>query len=129
MAKYFTKKELDFFRKLLLKKKLSVLNENTKIDLSNSNPGDVVDMATELLEREMNIILTETERNKLKEIEEALERIENKNYGICVDTGELIGTERLKSIPETKRSIKAQEIHDKKNNLQKKANRDYTYNF
>jgi len=43
----------------------------------------------------------------IKELENALVRIENKTYGICRLTGKLISKERLKSVPHSTLSIDA----------------------
>jgi RNA polymerase-binding transcription factor DksA len=43
----------------------------------------------------------------IKELENALVRIENKTYGICRLTGKLIAKERLKSVPHSTLSIDA----------------------
>ena len=48
----------------------------------------------------------------LEEIDRALERIENKTYGICVDTNKPIGKTRLRAMPETMRTLKAQEAYE-----------------
>jgi RNA polymerase-binding protein DksA len=121
----FTKKEFEEFKQLLLEKKNTLLKEvseqveevaNEKLD----EPGDLVDMATELLEQEMNLSLTAAELNTIKEIDEALKRIENGTYGICIDSGEPINKIRLKAVPEAKRTLEAQEKFDKKLKDQKR---------
>lgn len=123
----FNKKELDEFKSLLLEKKERLIKEireqseevaSEKLD----EPGDVVDMATELLEQELNLSLTTAETNSLKEINEALSRIEEGTYGFCVDTDEPINKVRLKAVPEAKRTLEAQELYDKKQrDLKKRA--------
>jgi RNA polymerase-binding transcription factor DksA len=40
-------------------------------------------------------------------LENALIRIKNGTYGICVDTGKLISKERLRAVPHTMQSIEA----------------------
>jgi RNA polymerase-binding transcription factor DksA len=40
-------------------------------------------------------------------LENALIRIKNGTYGICVDTGKLISKERLRAVPHTTQSIEA----------------------
>ena len=121
----FTKKELDEFKELLLNKKAMLIKEiqeqsdeviNEKLD----EPGDLVDMATDLLEQEMNLSLTTAEVNSLREIDDALERIEKGTYGLCIDSGEQISKVRLKAVPEAKRTLEAQEKFDKKQKDQKK---------
>lgn len=114
----FTKKELEEFEVLLLDKKAIILqelkNQEEEVSQESDEPGDLVDMATDLLEKELNLSLTETERQSLLEIDEALERIKNKTFGICVDSGEVINKTRLRAVPETKRTVTAQEKFDKK---------------
>jgi len=58
--------------------------------------------------------LAERQRKFIKNLEDALVRIENKTYGICRVTGELISKERLKAVPHTTISIKAKEQEDKR---------------
>ena len=113
----FNDKELTEFKETLLIKKarlLKEIQEHSEIAHHEADePGDLVDMATELLEKELNLSLTEQEKDILKEIDEALEKINNKTYGICVDTGEPIAKTRLKALPEAKRTLQAQEKYDK----------------
>lgn len=122
----FTKKELDEFEQLLLDKKAVILKEIQKqeeeVSQESDEPGDLVDMATDLLEKELNLSLSETERHSLIEIDEALERIKNKTFGICVDSGEVINKTRLRAVPETKRTVTAQEKFDKKTKEKKIRN-------
>ncbi|MEX0884678.1 MAG: TraR/DksA C4-type zinc finger protein, partial [Cyclobacteriaceae bacterium] len=40
-------------------------------------------------------------------LENALRRIKNGTYGVCVDTGKLISKERLRAVPHTMHSIEA----------------------
>ncbi len=43
----------------------------------------------------------------INNLENALVRIKNGTYGICVDTGKLISKERLRAVPHTTQSIDA----------------------
>jgi DnaK suppressor protein len=56
--------------------------------------------------------MNERLRKQLVEIEMALARIENGNYGICEETEELIEEERLVAIPWTRLSIEGAEIRE-----------------
>ena len=113
----FTKKELEEFKQLLLEKKARLLKEVQEQQATAVNkpdePGDVVDMATELLDQELNLSLTTAEIETLNEINDALERIEKGSYGVCIDSGEPINKVRLKALPEAKRTLEAQEKFDK----------------
>ena len=111
----FNKRELTEFHKLLLEKKTRILQEIQDQQESFGGEkvmGDIVDMATNLLEQEFNLSLTSQEKEMLEEIDRAIERIENKTYGICIDTNEPIGETRLKAIPEAMRTLKAQEVYE-----------------
>ncbi|WP_240374702.1 TraR/DksA C4-type zinc finger protein [Bacillus piscicola] len=69
----------------------------------DNHPGDE---ATELFEREKEVTLNNQRREKLEDINQALQAIEEGNYGICEIGGEEISLERLEAMPETKRCIK-----------------------
>ena len=42
-----------------------------------------------------------------KNLENALMRIKNGTYGVCIDSGKLISKERLRLVPHTQHSIEA----------------------
>jgi RNA polymerase-binding transcription factor DksA len=42
-----------------------------------------------------------------KSLENALMRIKNGTYGVCIDSGKLISKERLRLVPHTQHSIEA----------------------
>lgn len=58
-------------------------------------------------EREQMGQLAARQQKFVKNLEDALIRIENKTYGICKETGNLISKERLKAVPHTTLSIEA----------------------
>jgi DnaK suppressor protein len=93
--------------KKLLKAKEDLLAEVAEKIKNESNSlkfeiGDIYDIASNERERELTLMLGDRDREKLAEIEEALERIENKSYGVCDECGELITEGRLTAMPFTK---------------------------
>ena len=72
-------------------------------DLS-SMPIHMADIGTDNYEQEFTLGLIESERALLQEIEDALQRIVDKTYGLCVATGMPIGKKRLKASPWSKYS-------------------------
>lgn len=64
----------------------------------DNHPGDV---GTELFERGKDLALNKADENRLKEIDQALARMEKGTYGICVVCGREIPVERLEAVPET----------------------------
>jgi RNA polymerase-binding protein DksA len=104
--------DLKYFRELLLEKRREILNNVNEIegealkksrmdatgDLS-SMPIHMADIGTDNYEQEFALGLMDSERKLLREIDEALERIDKKTYGICEGTGKPIPKARLKAQP------------------------------
>jgi DnaK suppressor protein len=124
----FSAKELSEFKELLLEKKAHLIKEiqGKEAELTSTEKeevGDLADLATELIERELNMSLSEADRERLEEIDAALKRIKDKTYGICVDTGEVISKARLKAVPEALRTLAAQEAYDRAQRKRKAMSR------
>lgn len=62
---------------------------------------------SETMSKEQNAQLAARQEKFLRDLKNALMRIENKTYGICRVTGKLIGKERLKLVPHATLSIEA----------------------
>lgn len=75
--------------------------------------GDFYDHASEDKQRELALILSNREREKLTQIDQALKNIEEGTYGICEVTGDKIGEGRLKALPFATLSVEAQEEMEK----------------
>ena len=65
----------------------------------------------ETLSKEQNAILAGRQEKFVRDLKNALIRIENKTYGICRVTGKLIGKERLRAVPHATLSIEAKNLH------------------
>ena len=74
---------------------------NRKIETNDLKDeiGDLYDLADSERDRQLSHILGDRDRKKLVEIDEALERIEDKTYGICEECGKRITPNRLKIMP------------------------------
>ncbi len=70
----------------------------------SSMPIHMADIGTDNYEQEFTLGLIESERAILQEIEDALQRMADKTYGLCVGTGMPIGKKRLKANPWAKYS-------------------------
>jgi RNA polymerase-binding transcription factor len=69
----------------------------------NKDEGmDTYDLASEERDREINFILSDRERVKIKQIDDALERVEDATYGVCESCGLEIAEERLNVMPFTR---------------------------
>ncbi|MGH7836254.1 MAG: TraR/DksA family transcriptional regulator [Candidatus Binataceae bacterium] len=70
---------------------------------ANKDEGmDTYDLASEERDREINFILSDRERAKSQQIEDALARIAEGNYGECESCGLEIAEERLRALPFTR---------------------------
>lgn len=112
---YLNKSELDGFRDILLVKRrqlvgdLHGMKEETIRGESGGNlsnmPTHMADVGTDTFEHEFTLGLLESEQSLLREIDEALQRVENSTYGICLGTGEPIPKARLNAKPWAKYTI------------------------
>ena len=80
---------------------------------------DTYDLASDERDREINFILNDREREKLFAIDEALQRIKDKTYGICESCEGEIQLGRLKVLPFTRLCVKCQEENEKESKRQK----------
>jgi DnaK suppressor protein len=77
-----------------------------------SNGGgamDEIDQANELIEKEMGFLMSSNMVNNLKEVEEALERINKNEYGKCQHCGAEISPKRLDVLPFARFCVPCQE--------------------
>ncbi len=112
-------KELNTFKDLLLARKDAILKsiKNTKEegkDYTTNEVGDSVDIASNSYEREVLFELTDNERKQLNDIDFALKKIEDKDFGICSDCGGKISSERLEAVPTATLCISCQTKKDSK---------------
>jgi len=117
--KYFTKKELEQFRKMLLDKREEILRsleqfaQGVKVQDPDRVKGDEADLAAGEIDSVMRARLQDKNRKLLSEIDHALEKFDEGTYGICEGSEEYISKERLKLRPWTRYSIEYKEIVDK----------------
>jgi DnaK suppressor protein len=104
--------DLEHFKEMLLRKRTEILGNVNEIedeelkksrldacgDLS-SMPIHMADIGTDNYEQEFALGLMDSERQLIKEIDDALQRIEQKTYGICEATKKPIAKARLEAKP------------------------------
>lgn len=112
-----TKRQLNHFRSLLLAKRAEVVGDVTNLTdearLSSQSavggsshvPIHMADLGSDNWEQEFTFGLIANERTLVREIDEALARIANRTYGICLGTHEPIPVERLEAKPWAKYCI------------------------
>ena len=108
-----TKSDLQYFRNLLLEKRREILGDVGSMEseafkggsnLSNM-PIHMADVGTDNFEQEFTLGLIESERQILREIQEALVRVEEGTFGICQGTSKPIPRVRLEAVPWAKYTI------------------------
>lgn len=113
-------KDTEYFRNLLNQKIAELRSEAGKTvetmddDVNFPDPSDRATMESN---RNSMLRMRDRERKLIFKIEEALERLETGEYGICEECGEEIGIERLKARPVTTLCIRCksnQEIAERK---------------
>ena len=68
------------------------------------------DEGSEVMSKESNSALAIRQEKFIRDLKNALIRIENKTYGVCRVTGKLINKERLKLVPHATLSIEAKNL-------------------
>jgi DnaK suppressor protein len=109
MRKAFLKKTRDTLvarKEQILKQLNAEVKEGKEAALDEGM--DTYDLASEERTREINLILSDRDREKLQAVEEALERIEDGSYGICESCEEEIAPERLEALPFTRLCVSCQ---------------------
>ena len=118
-----TRKELQVFKKQLVQDRAVMLQAISPKAMDPSpktgdpEGGDVCDIASSERERELRLRLSERERNKLRAIEEALERIEDGTFGSCEECGAKIPIARLKVMPFTTVCVPCKSRQEQKRKL------------
>jgi len=112
----FNKRQLDRFRNILLQKRAELVGEVSDLEegalrgtsgsLSHVSQH-MADQGSDAADQSLSLDLAAAERRLVKDIDDAIERIDNKTYGICEVTGQPIAVERLEELPWTRYSIVA----------------------
>jgi DnaK suppressor protein len=121
----YSDEELEEFR-LIITEKLEKARDDLKMltdaythanehDTNDTSPTfKVLEEGYHVLSKEENSRLAARQQKFINSLENALIRIENKSYGICRVTGQLISKERLRSVPHATLSIDAKLNQSKK---------------
>ncbi len=115
---YLNDKELDFFRELIIEQKTEILENARRLreSLIDQNTGDYVgdnstfsmhmaEQGTDEMEREKAYMFIQRDEKHLFYLENALERIAKKTYGLCISCGKSINKARLEAVPITSHCI------------------------
>lgn len=95
--------------------------------ITQSEIGDLIDQAGDERDRELSLLLSSRDKEKLMAINEALEKIKEGTYGTCEECGDRIGPGRLKVLPLARYCVACQAKLEKEMSLQRRADEDLTY--
>ena len=118
VSKRYSDKDLADFKKIIVKK-IETAQDDLKLlkdSYSNASSNGTDDTyssfksfeeGSETLSKESNTLLASRQEKFIRDLKNALIRIENKTYGICRETGKLISKKRLVLVPHATLSIEA----------------------
>lgn len=112
----FDKKQLEVYKAILIRKRLELVGDVSNMEqealrgnsgsLSNL-PQHIAEQGSDTFDQSLALDLAAADRKLIKEIEDALKRIEDGTFGICELTGKPIKAERLEELPWARYSIDA----------------------
>ncbi|MBN1349907.1 TraR/DksA C4-type zinc finger protein [candidate division KSB1 bacterium] len=109
-----TKEELEYYKNLIDAKRNSLLKEmddwkNSHSEESNNADGQysfhMADQGTDTMDKEYKYYFASLDGELLHELDQALERIENGTYGLCMECNQPISKDRLEAIPHALKCI------------------------
>ena len=117
----YSDKELAEFKDLILEKiekaqhdleliKSAYMNDHNNGTDDTAPTFKAFEEGSETMSKEANSQLAIRQEKFIRDLKNALVRIENKTYGVCRVTGKLIKKERLKLVPHATLSIEAKNM-------------------
>lgn len=112
------KQQLEQLKKILLKRRdalrKAIEGDWTLLNELRDQGGDLLDLALDSSQGELNSQLMEAESRELAQIERAIERMDAGTYGLCEVTGKPIPLARLQALPYATLCIEAQRALEKR---------------
>ena len=113
-----SKKDMEKYRRLLEEKKTSISSDLAKTrsaeeETTEESTQDIADKAVSSYTREFLYSLTDGERSTLLQIDDAIDRIDDVTYGMCINCGQTIAEKRLTAVPWTPYCVDCQELSEK----------------
>ncbi|MFA5058999.1 MAG: TraR/DksA family transcriptional regulator [Candidatus Omnitrophota bacterium] len=121
MLKKMDKKNLLQYKKILLGMKEKIVGEIKQMsndasvsqkEIAGDSSGHgmhIADIASDMYDREFSLGLASNDRELLYKVNEALQKVNDGNFGICAQCAKPIAVARLKAIPYAQTCLKCQE--------------------
>lgn len=111
----FSKRELSSFRGLLLRKRAELVGDIAQMEREalqgsgtlSSMPQHMAEQGSDTYDTTLSLDLAAADRKLIKEIDDAIARIDKGTYGVCEFTGKPIKQDRLEELPWARYSIEA----------------------
>jgi len=109
----------EYFRKQLLKQREAILNKSKRLKEDSYTLGtdgiqDMADAASNAYNADILMSLSDNDRNMVKEIDSALDKIGSGAYGICEECDEPINEKRLEANPVARYCITCKRMIEEK---------------
>jgi RNA polymerase-binding protein DksA len=101
--------------KMELLSNLSANSEEFKRTMEELDPKDLVDNATDNIDRKLIESIGSQDMKQLKQIDSALNRIQQGKYGLCMRCGKRIPQDRLEAIPYALMCIECKSSEERRN--------------
>lgn len=115
---YMSEAQLDYFRRLLLQWKKSILDASAgtlqQLQDGPIREADLNDRASSETDWGIELRTRDRQRKLIAKIDAAIRRIEEGEYGYCEVSGEPIGLGRLTARPIATMTVEAQQAHEKR---------------
>jgi DnaK suppressor protein len=113
-----TPKQIETFKRLLSERKRQLAeayNKNKTYGRLTEDEGtqDLADKASSAYTKEFLYSLSNTDREVLQKVDEALARVETSGFGLCLECGDEINRKRLEAVPWASHCITCQEKVEK----------------
>ena len=108
------RKKMKVFQEKLLTKKQEILETFTKnksygMEADGEPSQDIADKAANSYTKEFLFSLSNSERQLLQQVDDALSRIESRRYGVCASCEDTLNLKRLQAVPWATLCISCQE--------------------
>lgn len=112
------RREMERYRKLLLAKREDVLSRvkiarSSELEANDADAPDLGDRALSNVTLDLSYQLSAGERDFVRRIDAALERIATGHYGECVHCGKKVQMARLEAVPWARHCVACQELQDR----------------
>ncbi len=112
--KGMTRQQTKGYKKLLLSKKQELAeaykkNKNYGRTTDDEGSQDLADKASNAYTKEFLYSLSNTDREVLQKVDDALQRLDKGVFGVCVECGENLNKKRLEAVPWASHCLSCQE--------------------